>query len=497
MARHPRPIGYGALQESCIFRSIQVAVIQVASIQVALDKLSIRLSCCSAAINIALQHRCQMSGLRKALAHLQSLRAKFEGLLAAARRRSSQAKPAAAHVTTRLRQLPAFGSNPGNLRMFIYAPDPLPSMPPLVVALHGCSQSAAAYDHGTGWSTLADRLGFVVVYPEQQPANNPNTCFSWFQPGDIARDDGEVLSIQQMVEHAKATFGVDRRKVFVSGLSAGGAMASAMLATYPEVYAGGAMIAGLPYGCAGSVQEAFEAMFTEQSPSARSLGDRVRAASRHQGPWPKISVWHGSADPIVKPSNGEHIVRQWINVHGVATAHTHEDMIGGHARRVWNDANGTTLIEAFAISGMAHGVPLAPSMDADGCGATGPFFLDAGISSTHHIARFWGLGEGLVEMRGVAAGLVAKSDRSRAGTREIEVAARTGSGSNEPAEAPVESVTKQDVRPFHDPNHVIAAAFKAAGLPLPEPLTGSHLTPLQVDPGPIIEAALKAAGLRR
>ncbi len=119
---------------------------------------------------------------------------------------------------------------------------------------------------------LADRLGFAVVYAEQQPANNPKNCFSWFLPGDTARDLGEARSIRQMVEHAIAAFGIDRNRIFVTGLSAGGAMASTMLATYPEVFAGGAIIAGLPHGSARSVQQAFDAMFTEQSHSAAVLG---------------------------------------------------------------------------------------------------------------------------------------------------------------------------------------------------------------------------------
>ena len=379
--------------------------------------------------------------------------------------------------------------------MYVHVPDPLPRMPSLVVALHGCGQSAAEYEHGTGWSTLADRHGFVVVYPEQLSTNNPKSCFSWFQPGDIARDNGEALSIHQMVETAIATFGLDRRKVFVTGLSAGGAMASVMLATYPEVYAGGAIIAGLAYGCAGSVQEAFEAMFTEQSPSHRALGDRVRAASRHQGPWPRISVWHGSADPIVKPSNAEHIVRQWTNVHGLATGDTLEEMIGGHTRRVWKAADGKILVEAYSVSGMAHGVPLASSMNAEGYGAAGPFFLNAGISSTHHIARFWGLAEGHVETQGVAAELAPEPDRVRTAARTIAVAGRPVGASNEPAEAVFEPEAWRAT--VHNPNHVIAAAFKSAGLPVAEPPSGSHLPPSRVDPGPIIEAALKAAGLRR
>ena len=225
-----------------------------------------------------------MSGLRETLAHYQSLRRTFENQLVASRPGSSSPDANTAQAGTRLCPVPAFGTNPGDLRMLVHAPAALHSAPALVVALHGCGQSAAEFAAGTGWSTLADRYGFVVVYPEQASANNPNSCFSWFQPGDISRHGGEARSIQEMVEHVIQAHGVDRRKIFVTGLSAGGAMACAMLATYPEVYAGGAIVAGLPYGSASSVQEAFEAMFSEQFPSDQELGDRVRAASAHTGP---------------------------------------------------------------------------------------------------------------------------------------------------------------------------------------------------------------------
>ena len=210
----------------------------------------------------------------------------------------------------------------------------------LVVALHGCTQTADSYDQGTGWSDLADRLGFILVFPEQQPANNPKNCFSWFLPGDTARDSGEALSIRQMIAKAVEKFGVDRSRIFVTGLSAGGAMASVMLATYPEIFAGGAIIAGLPYGAASSVQEAFEAMFNERAPSSRALGDHVRAASSHRGPWPKISVWHGTADTVVRPSNADHIIRQWLDVQKLPERPSGEEQIGRHTRRVWKDANG-------------------------------------------------------------------------------------------------------------------------------------------------------------
>jgi hypothetical protein len=132
------------------------------------------------------------------------------------------------------------------------------------------------------------------------------------------------------------------------------AMASqvVMLATYPEVFAGGAIIAGLPYGCAGNVEQAFELVFTAQKRGARALGDRARAASRHHGPWPKISVWRGTNDPVVQSSNADNIIRQWTNVHSLAECPSHQELIGSHTRRIWSDATSEALIEAFAISGI-------------------------------------------------------------------------------------------------------------------------------------------------
>jgi hypothetical protein len=146
-----------------------------------------------------------MPDSREVLARLRAFRSKFESLLASARKKAARGRVAPAREPTRLRELTGFGANPGNLRMFSYAPEDLPPNAPLVIALHGCTQTADEYDHGTGWSSLADRLGFAVVYPQQQPANNPKNCFSWFLPGDIARGHGEALSIREMVEHAIAT----------------------------------------------------------------------------------------------------------------------------------------------------------------------------------------------------------------------------------------------------------------------------------------------------
>jgi poly(hydroxyalkanoate) depolymerase family esterase len=378
--------------------------------------------------------------------------------------------------------------------MFAYAPEHMPAKAPLVIALHGCTQTPDEYDHGSGWSALADSLGFAVVYPQQQPANNPKNCFSWFLPGDMARGHGEALSIKEMVEHAIALFASDRRKVFVTGLSAGGAMASVMLATYPEVFAGGAIIGGLPYGCACNVQQAFEVMFTEHGHAAQALGDRVRAASSYRGPWPKISVWHGTSDPIVKPSNGEDVIQQWTDVHGLSDSPSCQELIGSHTRRIWRDANGETVIEAFSIIGMAHGVPLATATGRERCGAAGAFFLDVGISSTHHIARFWCLHESLIEMPFAATPASAAIQIPTDG-RAFVIAGAAAEDSHSSVEASLAEGEERQTRYALDPNAVIAAAFKAAGLPVPEIPTALSGETQRVAPGPIIAGALKATGL--
>src|SRR5262249_16317981 len=156
----------------------------------------------------------RMRDFPQVLARVHAFRSKFEDLLAAARKSAARARRAPSDCPTRLRELTGFGTNPGNLRMFVYAPKDLPRGAPLVIALHGGTQGAGDYDPGPGWSSLADSMGFAVVYPQQQPANNPKNCFSWFLPRDIARGDGEALSIREMVEHAIAAFAADRRKVF-------------------------------------------------------------------------------------------------------------------------------------------------------------------------------------------------------------------------------------------------------------------------------------------
>ena len=286
----------------------------------------------------------------------------------------------------------SFGANPGQLRMFTHMPSPPAEEPALVVVLHGCGQTAAGYDHGAGWSTLADRYGFALLMPEQQRSNNPNGCFNWFQPEDIQRGSGETASIHQMIETMVRDDGIDPRRVFVTGLSAGGAMTSVMLACYPETFAAGAIIAGLPYGAASNVQQAFQSMFQCPSRPAEVWGDLVRAAAPgHKSSWPRVSVWHGNADKTVIPPNAREIIKQWTNVHALSNAPSKVDTVEDYPRETWLNDAGEDVVESYTITNMAHGTPLATGEADFECGAAGPFLLEVGISSSFHIAKFFRL----------------------------------------------------------------------------------------------------------
>jgi poly(hydroxyalkanoate) depolymerase family esterase len=298
--------------------------------------------------------------------------------------------PVSTSASSRLQPFTGFGSNPGQLRAWIHVPDTVRLGAPLVVVLHGCTQDASGYDESSGWSRLADQHGFIVLYPEQQRSNNPNLCFNWFSPADAARGQGEALSIRQMITAVQTRHRTAADKIFVNGLSAGGAMAAVMLATYPDVFAAGAVIAGLPFAVAHTVPEAFDRMRGHGGPAPERLAQFVKNASAHTGPWPRLSVWHGTADTTVDQLNASALIDQWRPLHGAAATPSTADSVNGYPHRVWQDARGRAAIEEYRVTGLGHGTPL-DVVGSDHSETAGPFMLDAGISSTRLIASFWGI----------------------------------------------------------------------------------------------------------
>lgn len=288
-------------------------------------------------------------------------------------------------------EVTGFGSNPGNLRMFKYVPAGLPAGSPLVVALHGCAQSAASYDAESGWQLFADRWRFALLLPQQQSANNASSCFNWFEPGDTTRDQGEALSIRQMVERMKTDHGVAPTRIYITGLSAGGAMTATMLALYPDVFAGGAVIAGVPHRCATSQSAAFSCMNPGTDLTPVQWGDRVRASTSWTGPWPIVSIWHGDADFTVRPLNATELMEQWTQVHGVDQTADATETVSGHTRRLYRDASGKTRVETWTLAGMGHGTPVDPGTGETQCGTAGAYLLDVNLCSSYHIARFFSL----------------------------------------------------------------------------------------------------------
>ena len=295
-----------------------------------------------------------------------------------------------------------FGTNPGDLRMFSFVPDSVQPAPALVVVLHGCGQTAAGYDLGAGWLMLAKQYGFALLMPEQQASNNVNGCFNWFNPQDSKRGHGEASSIRQMIARIVSQHKIDAHRIFVTGFSAGGSMTSVMLATYPEIFAAGAIIAGMPYGVATNAREALIGMFQSPARPASELGNLVRNASRHRGPWPKVSVWHGSADRTVNRANADEIVKQWLDVHQLPSVPMSEGIVDGYPRQVWWNADGETIVESYTITDMAHGTPLGTADDDERYGARGAFLIEGGISSSYHIANFFGLTAGIPQPRRAA-----------------------------------------------------------------------------------------------
>lgn len=288
-----------------------------------------------------------------------------------------------------LTEVTQFGSNAGELKMFYYAPKKLDPKAALVVVVHGCTQSAGEFDDETGWTALADKLGALLVFPQQTEKNNQSRCFNWFMPSQTTRNLGEAHSIFEMVVEMKKLFNVDEDRVYIVGLSAGAAMTSVMLASYPEVFASGALVAGIPFGCATNAFNAWTCMYAQEFPpvSARTRAEYVTRASNHQGAYPRVMIIQGGSDNLVNPRNGQHNLDQWVHVHGLENTSPTRTFTTRFQKTEYL-RRGLSQVTLLSLNRVGHGYPISVRKK---CGKPSKYIIDVDFCASEAIAEFFDL----------------------------------------------------------------------------------------------------------
>jgi poly(hydroxyalkanoate) depolymerase family esterase len=263
-----------------------------------------------------------------------------------------------------------YGDGDRARRFYVYTPSNLAAASvPLVVMLHGCTQTPAAFSSATLMNRAAERHGLVVLYPEQGGGDNPQRCWNWFLPPHQARDGGEPAFIAGATRTVigSTTWNIDPRRVFVVGLSAGGAMAAVMAATYPDLFAALAVHSGLAYGSARTLREAHAALAGGGGDPA-AQGRAAHAAMSCFARLVPTIVIHGTADATVRPVNGAQVVEQWMTTNRLASRGTYVADVrtpsttargcveGGHhyARHRWLDCRGRLVQEYLVVEGLGH-----------------------------------------------------------------------------------------------------------------------------------------------
>ena len=219
--------------------------------------------------------------------------------------------------------------------------------------LHGCNQDVDDYAIGTRMNALAEERGLIVAYPSQPRTANPSSCWNWFAPQHQMRGAGEPCILAGITEEIIAEYHIDPNRIFVAGLSAGGAMAAVMGATYPEVYAGVCIHSGLPYRCASDVVSALQAMSGDTAAQGHRRQSRCNSADVIRI---RTIVFHGEADQTVHPSNAAKIVESQVNPGDhVESLECSPQGDRAYSRTVIRDEeNGLALTEHWLIRGAGH-----------------------------------------------------------------------------------------------------------------------------------------------
>jgi acetylxylan esterase len=255
-----------------------------------------------------------------------------------------------------LTEVTDFGGNPSHLRMHLYVPATIAAPAAIVVAVHNCTRSGTLFFADTEFAALADRHGFIVVYPT---ATREGSCFDVSSPETLRHGGGsDSLGIVSMVEHVRRQHGGDGDRVFVTGASSGAMMTNVLLGAYPDVFRAGASFMGVPFGCFATFDGSLwnsPCADGEVSRSGREWGDLVRAAHPgYRGPRPRVQLWHGTEDDILRHPNLAEAVKQWTDVLGTGGEPAGTD----HPRPYWTRSRyGRTgddaPVEAISIQGMA------------------------------------------------------------------------------------------------------------------------------------------------
>jgi poly(hydroxyalkanoate) depolymerase family esterase len=270
------------------------------------------------------------------------------------------ARPAAAASLT---QVTNFGNNPSNLNMYIYVPNNVAARPALLVAIHYCTGTASALYSGYfhDYVTAADQYGYIIVFPE---ATRSGQCFDVYSPQALTRGAGsDPVGIISMVNYAEQRYNVDPNRVFVSGVSSGAMMTNVMAAEYPDVFKAGSAFMGVPATCfaTGSATNTWNSQCAggQITKTAQQWGDAARATDPgYSGPYPRMQLWHGTADSTLNYVNFGEEIKQWTNLNGVSQTPVLTDSPQSGWTRTRYGNNGTMPpVEGISVAGAGHELP--------------------------------------------------------------------------------------------------------------------------------------------
>jgi poly(hydroxyalkanoate) depolymerase family esterase len=287
--------------------------------------------------------------------------------------------------------------NPGNITGVIHlSKKGHTSKQPLVVVLHGCSQDAAEIAHDSDWNKLSDSIGFHVLYPEQSTKNNLTNCFNWFLDNDHSKNKGEVYSIERLIHQTIDSFQIDTTRIFIYGVSAGGAMAGALLVDYPTLFNAGAIVGGVPFGVANSSSELLNALVHPQD----KLPEEWAAIAKKENPtftgnYPRLIALHGTADRVVPILAGYELIEQWTGLHDLTMNPSKREPnfqnVAGLTRMSFKDSLGVEQIVFYEQENWGHALMVDPGTGAHKGGNIGTFSKDGDWWSTYWIAVEFGL----------------------------------------------------------------------------------------------------------